>query len=102
MNSVPVTDRLLSAGDRIGLGGTSLLFADPAAEGLDSGVELDDSSLPTGATVQLDSKDSLYLHPERLVETAADDAETRGALAAILELTSLLGASKDEGLPDEV
>ena len=52
--------------------------------------------------MQLDSKDSLYLHPERLVETSADDVETRQALAAILELTSLLGVSSDEGLPDQI
>ena len=106
VNGVPVKERALHVGDRISLGGTSFVFADPDA-GVDPGehdiaLELDDAPLPTRATVELHSADALYLKPDALRKAELESTEARKALAALLELTALLGSTDDDGLPDRV
>ena len=107
VNDVPVTERTLSAGDRISLGGASFLFTDPSAEPAEPALELEDTPLPTGATVQLKARDAVYLEPERLQTAALESQETQKALSAMLEMIELgvLSASDKnvgEALPDKI
>ena len=107
VNDVPVTERTLSAGDRISLGGASFLFTDPSAEPAEPALELEDTPLPTGATVQLKARDAVYLEPERLQTAALESQETQKALSAMLEMIGLgvLSASDKnvgEALPDKI
>jgi Nif-specific regulatory protein len=103
VNGVPVTERTLVAGDRISLGGSSLVFTDPSAEpASDGALELDDAPFPAGATVELRTKDALYLQPGRLETAAVDDKQARQTLAAMLELVALFGAADDDALPDKI
>ena len=107
VNDVPVTERTLSTGDRISLGGASFLFTDPSTEPVAPALELEDTPLPTGATVQLKARDALYLEPERLQTAALEAQETQKALSAMLEMIGLgaLSASDDharEALADKI
>ncbi|TDI40773.1 MAG: FHA domain-containing protein [Acidobacteria bacterium] len=102
VNGVPVKQRALAPGDRISLGGASFLFTDPSEPPAAAELELEDVPLPTGATVQLRTKDAVYLKPERLSDARLKDAETRKALGATLELIGLLGSTKDDALPDKI
>ena len=101
VNDVPVTERTLSAGDRISLGGASLLFTDPSTEPMEPVLELEDTPL-TGNTVQLEARDAVYLEPERLKGIALASRETQKALAAVLEMIGLLRSADDEALPDKI
>ena len=109
VNDVPVTERTLSAGDRITLGGTSFLFTDPSAEPVEPALELEDAPL-TGNTVQLEARDALYLEPERLQSAALESRETQKALSAMLEMigvgVGVLSAASDknvgEALADKI
>ena len=107
INDIPVTERTLSSGDRISLGGASFLFTDPSTEPVEPALELEDTPLPTGATVQLKARDALYLEPERLQTAALESQETQKALSAMLEMIGLgaLSASDDharEALADKI
>lgn len=102
VNGVPVTERALASGDRISIGGASFLYTDPSSEPPTPELELDDSPLPMGATVQLQSKDALYLQRDRLGATTIEGREAKKALSAILGLVELLGSSSDTALADEV
>ena len=76
VNDVPVTERELSSGDRISLGGASFLFTDPSAESVEPALELEDAPL-TGKTVQLQAQNAVYLEPERLQSAALASGETQ-------------------------
>ena len=107
VNDVPVTERTLSAGDRISLGGASFLFTDPSAEPVEPALELEDAPLPTRATVQLKAREAVYLQPERLQAAALKSEESQKALSAMLEMIGLgiLSASDKnvgEALPDKI
>ncbi len=102
VNGVPVTERTLTTGDRISFGGASFLFTDPSSEPITPELELTDSPLPTGATVQLQSNNALYLQPERLRTAALESPEAQKALSVMLELIRLLGSSADDALADKV
>ena len=98
VNGVPVKERVLASGDRISLGGASFLFVDPSAPPAAPELEFEDAPLPKGATVELRTEDAVYLKPERLNDARLQEAETRRALAATLELIGLLGSTKDDAL----
>jgi Nif-specific regulatory protein len=92
VNGVPIKERALRNGDRIGLGGTSFVFVDRESD-FSPGLELDDSPLPGRDTVELRSEEALYLHPER-IETSS--------LSKVLALIQTIGGTADETLGEKV
>jgi len=103
VNGVPVKERPLVNGDRVSIGGSHFLFSDPEAAVAElSPLELDDSAPPSGATLQLEARSAVYLHPRELDGSRAETGDTQKALRAILELVELLSTSTDETLPDRI
>ncbi len=92
VNGVPIKERLLRAGDRIGLGGASFLFVDGESEPSD-GLELDDAPFPKRETVELRSEEALYLHPARIESPS---------LSTVLSMIQTIGGTVDETLADRV
>ncbi|HSF18981.1 MAG TPA: sigma 54-interacting transcriptional regulator [Vicinamibacteria bacterium] len=100
VNGIPVTERLLRAGDRLTLGGSSLLFVDGEVAPAD-GIQLDDTPLDARETVQLRSDEALYLDSERLQRLPPEE-DTKRALVATLGIIRLLGRADDETLPEQI
>ena len=101
VNDVPIKERVLEAGDRIGLGGASFVFVDrdmapPPV------VELDDEPLPTGDTVQLRVEDALYLRGQLPRSGDESTAETERALATTLSMIRLLDQADADSLPERL
>ncbi|HXV60431.1 MAG TPA: sigma 54-interacting transcriptional regulator, partial [Vicinamibacteria bacterium] len=101
VNGIPVTERLLRAGDRLTLGGSSLLFVDAEVAPADV-IQLDDTPLDARETVQLRSDQALYLDSERLLQQLPPEEDAQRALVATLGIIRLLGRADDERLPEQI
>jgi Nif-specific regulatory protein len=96
VNGVPVKQRFLEHGDRVGLAGATFLFllreADPATAGA---VHLDEEASPLKPTVQLRVEDALYLHPERLQKAHLPAARIGRDLGALLKISNAVMSEQD-------
>jgi transcriptional regulator with GAF, ATPase, and Fis domain len=92
VNGVPIKERVLRHGDRIGLGGESFLFLASEQEPAPA-LELDEAPFPTRETVELPSAGAKHLHPDRIESPS---------LASVLSLIETIGSATDETLADRV
>ncbi|PYV37603.1 MAG: sigma-54-dependent Fis family transcriptional regulator [Acidobacteria bacterium] len=93
VNGVPLQERSLEDGDQIKIGDCVFLFllhdGEPPASS--TPVELDNEILVTGAMVQLQGADALYLKPEKLA-TLPPTARMARDLNALLKISTAINA----------
>ncbi len=83
VNDIPVSERALVHGDRIGMGDSVLLFLIREDEETRS---LADSSISVGQTIQLSREEAFYLCPEKFAESAAPAARLVRDLHLLLKI----------------
>jgi transcriptional regulator with GAF, ATPase, and Fis domain len=98
VNNVPVQEHTLKHSDRIAIGNDStfifLISDDTDAGSASPGVELDDSSLFSGKTVELRLEDSVLLHPHG-PDTEGSSGRRAHDLETLLKVCQALDSSHD-------
>ncbi len=92
VNGAAVKNQIIKHGDRIALGDVHFLFFEYETED-DSAfdfIELN-SKIYGGSTVQIESKDAIYLNPSKFLQSFSNDDQTAQNLSALLELNIELG-----------
>ncbi len=97
VNNVSVREHDLKHSDRIGIGDSQFIFlvSDEGGVAFSSAVELDDSRIRSGHTVELKLQDAALLHPQRLLDGDASRARQARDLEALIKVCQALDPTQD-------
>ena len=97
VNGVPVKERALVHGDKLGVGDVLLLFLchDEPADVDARGVVLDDEGIVTRSSVRLRREDALYLRPESLLASESHASRSARGLSALLKISMAINSIHD-------
>ena len=101
VNNLPVKERVLEHGDRVGVSRSVFVFLrrEDAALPAAAAVELDEGGEATQITVELRPEDALYLKPETLLESLPDTARVARHLNALLRISTAINSIRN---PEEL
>ncbi len=94
VNGLPIKERYLEHGDQVRIGDTHFLFLIHEGENPPPAtpVLLSDDALVTHSTIRMNSESSLYLHPDKVLESLPPTARLARHLNALLKISTTINS----------